>query len=998
MSKTTTEVDLSGFGFERLQHIGRGQYANAQLVRETATGAIHVAKCISLAALNEHDQDLANQEVYLLQNLAHPYIVGYRDSFLIEGGSNTLVIVMEHCDGGDLRKSIKEKAHKGEHFSEDQIMNWFVQLCLALQYVHSEKVLHRDLKTSNIFLANDGGTIIKLGDFGISRVLEGTTEAAVTIVGTPYYMSPEVCRSEPYSWKSDIWALGCVLYELCMLKHAFESSSLLGLVYKIVSEHYEPIPSFYSTQLNDLIRQLLMKSAESRPSINELFANPYVKGYLAKQASPMASPAPPAPPPPAEAPPAAAGGKRAPTLRPVRSGTLSSGAPPPPPPPPPGPPVLSPNANVSIVAARIRRRLVGQKLNWISSFASFDDSGEGALSADVMRLALTSMGLGLSEDEMLMLTTYLSPAPGAKISLDSFGSLLMNACPEVLQCETWARQIFAPAGRNLRDVLQASDTDRCGTLPMSVFKQVVSGLAPVVTPSQLDVIGMLADKNCNGDVDYAEFVNAFGAPLAPQAPPPGGAPSPSGMPAAPPGMPPLPGMGGPAAAPRGMPPLPSPPGAMSPAAPTSAPDPLAMSLSLGNITFFTCQSVQLQGMTNAQGAAGTAVRMLSAEGCALIFSRLKRRLEAAGLTISEAFVLFAAPGERELASEQWLEAASRLPLGASRAEMQQLFSKVDTANAGKVSLEALEGLISRVSAADCTISPPWISAAMQRGLGYRIRDALKGCGNVDGLFLARESDFRRVVMGSERYLTSAQLTSLLLLADKDASGHIDYEEFAVRFGGAAPTSGVLQPPGGAAIAPGGGVSAAPPAGFAPPTEEELEAVGSRTGAVLDRYGFSPERLPALMALWGGELPLDLAGAVLAALPLGISRVEAVSLLQANGSVVGVSRQIAALWSRGAWRGHCEWAASCIQGSALRSSLQKMVIEAEIRTLDPSDFAQALLDAGVAAGSTRHAIWLAEKTAQGEVCVAEFLANFGGPPPQQRVGKKKRGMWDRIMGR
>merc|ERR1719261_124202 len=198
---------------------------------------------------------------------------------------------MEYCDGGDLRKMIKEKAKAGEHFPENQVMTWFVQLVLALQYIHSEKVLHRDLKTSNIFLT-EGGVTIKLGDFGISRVLEGTTEAAVTIVGTPYYMSPEVCRSEPYNWKSDIWALGCVLYELCMLKHAFESSSLLGLVYKIVSDHYEPIPSFYSQQLNDLIRQLLQKSAESRPTINQLFATPYVKAYLARQAPPA-----PAPPP-----------------------------------------------------------------------------------------------------------------------------------------------------------------------------------------------------------------------------------------------------------------------------------------------------------------------------------------------------------------------------------------------------------------------------------------------------------------------------------------------------------------------------------------------------------------------------------------------------------------------------------------------------------------------------------------------------------------------------
>jgi len=75
---------------------------------------------------------------------------------------------------------------------------------------------------------------VKLGDFGISKLLESTNEAAMTVVGTPYYMSPEVCENKPYTFKSDVWALGCVLYELCTLQHAFSASNLLGLVYKIV--------------------------------------------------------------------------------------------------------------------------------------------------------------------------------------------------------------------------------------------------------------------------------------------------------------------------------------------------------------------------------------------------------------------------------------------------------------------------------------------------------------------------------------------------------------------------------------------------------------------------------------------------------------------------------------------------------------------------------------------------------------------------------------------
>ena len=109
-----------------------------------------------------------------------------------------------------------------------------MQICLALEYVHDQGVIHRDIKTQNIFLT--GNNTVKLGDFGVSKLLGTAISNAMTVVGTPYYMSPEVCKSEPYSAKSDVWALGCILYELCTLKKAFEADNLLGLVYKIVMD------------------------------------------------------------------------------------------------------------------------------------------------------------------------------------------------------------------------------------------------------------------------------------------------------------------------------------------------------------------------------------------------------------------------------------------------------------------------------------------------------------------------------------------------------------------------------------------------------------------------------------------------------------------------------------------------------------------------------------------------------------------------------------------
>ena len=124
----------------------------------------------------------------MLKQLSHVNIVAYKGSFAEKG---LLIIIMEFCDVGDLSFQIKKKRAKNESLTETEIMNWFVQLCLSLEYIHGRKILHRDIKSSNVFLTRNN--TIKLGDFGISKVLENTTDQAMTVQGTPYYMSPEVC-------------------------------------------------------------------------------------------------------------------------------------------------------------------------------------------------------------------------------------------------------------------------------------------------------------------------------------------------------------------------------------------------------------------------------------------------------------------------------------------------------------------------------------------------------------------------------------------------------------------------------------------------------------------------------------------------------------------------------------------------------------------------------------------------------------------------------------
>lgn len=120
---------------------------------------------------------------------------------------------MEHADGGDLQTKIKKVKEENSYLTEDQVLNYFTQICLAIKHLHDRKILHRDLKSQNIFLTKSG--IVKLGDFGIAKVLSHTKENVQTIVGTPYYLSPEIVENKPYNYKSDIWSLGILLYEMC---------------------------------------------------------------------------------------------------------------------------------------------------------------------------------------------------------------------------------------------------------------------------------------------------------------------------------------------------------------------------------------------------------------------------------------------------------------------------------------------------------------------------------------------------------------------------------------------------------------------------------------------------------------------------------------------------------------------------------------------------------------------------------------------------------------
>jgi NIMA (never in mitosis gene a)-related kinase len=229
--------------------------------------------------MSEKEQKDCKKEAKVLEVLNHPNIIKFRDVYTTHKGK--LCIVMNYADGGDLEKLIRrqqklsEKRGEIQFLSEDEVLTIFTQICLAIKHVHDRKIIHRDLKAENIFLTKN--RIVKLGDLGVSRVMNSTVSKAQTVVGTPYYMSPECIQGQPYDRKSDIWSLGILLYQLCSLKIPFPGNSLVAITQRIMRLNYEPIDTeVYSKNVVNLIESMIQKDPEQRPSINSLLKYPLI--------------------------------------------------------------------------------------------------------------------------------------------------------------------------------------------------------------------------------------------------------------------------------------------------------------------------------------------------------------------------------------------------------------------------------------------------------------------------------------------------------------------------------------------------------------------------------------------------------------------------------------------------------------------------------------------------------------------------------------------------
>ncbi|PAA80800.1 hypothetical protein BOX15_Mlig018929g1, partial [Macrostomum lignano] len=259
-----------------VRQIGKGAFGTVHLVEDLRSSEekFKVLKEVQIGEVDPDETLEVVHEAKLLGKLDHSAILKFYNCFM---EPPSFCIVTEYCDEGDLDQCISRLKQAGHNLPVQTTIRWFIQILLGVDYLHGRRILHRDLKTKNIFLKS--GTV-KIGDFGISRVLMSNSDMASTFLGTPYFMSPELLKHEGYNAKSDIWSVGCILYEMCALEHAFKGAGLMGILFSICGNPCPVIPDRYPPELQAVLEKMLAKDPQDRLSAREVLKEPFVREQM----------------------------------------------------------------------------------------------------------------------------------------------------------------------------------------------------------------------------------------------------------------------------------------------------------------------------------------------------------------------------------------------------------------------------------------------------------------------------------------------------------------------------------------------------------------------------------------------------------------------------------------------------------------------------------------------------------------------------------------------
>ena len=274
MKKTTF------YDFEILSTLGQGAYSTVYLVKRKKDKKQYALKSIIMEKLSKIEQQNNLNEIRILSSIYHPNIISYKEAFW-NNKNKTLNIIMEYCDDGDLETKIKIMKRNKIKFDENLIWVYTIQILFGLKALHDKGVIHRDLKSANIFLSKLNSKC-KIGDLNTGKIIKNNNNINPISyqIGTPSYASPEVWKNEKVSYKCDIWALGCIVYEMCTLRLPFRGKNMHELKNNIFKGKYEKISSRYSNELWDFIQTLLEIDIEKRPNCDMILQSNIIKKKL----------------------------------------------------------------------------------------------------------------------------------------------------------------------------------------------------------------------------------------------------------------------------------------------------------------------------------------------------------------------------------------------------------------------------------------------------------------------------------------------------------------------------------------------------------------------------------------------------------------------------------------------------------------------------------------------------------------------------------------------
>ena len=262
--------------FETLKILGKGSFSSVYLVKRKKDSKIYALKSVFLEKLSKKQQENSVNEVRILASIHNQNVISYKEAFW-DDSSSTLNIIMEYADDGDLLTKIKQMKQEKVYFEEEKIWDYAIQIIQGLKSLHDKNIIHRDLKSENIFLFKKN-SLCKIGDMNVSKVLK--EKLLRTQTGTPYYASPEVWMNKPYSFKSDLWSIGCVIYEMCELRTPFNGKDMDELFVNICLNKTKRISEKYSDELWLMIKKLLEVNVEKRYDCNQFLQSDIVKNKI----------------------------------------------------------------------------------------------------------------------------------------------------------------------------------------------------------------------------------------------------------------------------------------------------------------------------------------------------------------------------------------------------------------------------------------------------------------------------------------------------------------------------------------------------------------------------------------------------------------------------------------------------------------------------------------------------------------------------------------------